>query len=67
LKLPSVEIAVARVAARVAQGGHDIPEPVIRRRFELGWLNFKRLYCPLADVWQVFDNAGEEPVLLEEK
>lgn len=67
LKLPSVGIAVARVTARVAQGGHDIPELVIRRRFELGWLNFKRLYRPLADVWQVFDNAGEEPVLLEEK
>ena len=67
LKLPSVEIAVARVAARVAQGGHNIHESVIRRRFELGWGNFVNLYRPLADEWQVFDNSGESPVLLEEK
>jgi len=67
LNLPSVEIAVARVAARVAQGGHNIPEPVIRRRFELGWRNFTNLYRPLADTWQVFDNAGDTPILLEEQ
>jgi len=67
LKLPSVEMAVERVAARVAQGGHNIPEEVIRRRFGHGWSNFEHLYRPLVDVWQVFDNAGEEPVLLEEK
>jgi len=67
LKLPSVEIAIDRVAARVAQGGHNIPEPVIRRRFELGWINFTDLYRSLADVWQVFDNAGDMPMLLEEK
>jgi len=40
---------------------------VIRRRFKLGWTNFVNLYRPLADVWQVFDNAGDAPVLLEEK
>jgi len=67
LKLPSVEIAVARVAARVAQGGHNIPEPVIRRRFALGWRNFVHLYRPIVDTWQVFDNAGDTPILLEEQ
>jgi predicted ABC-type ATPase len=36
LWLPSVEMAVARVAHRVSQGGHNIPEPVIRRRFASG-------------------------------
>jgi len=67
LKLPSVEIAIERVAARVAQGGHNIPEPIIRRRFAFGWRHFVDLYRPLADTWQVFDNAGDTPILLEEQ
>jgi len=66
LKLPSVDMAIARVAARVAQGGHNILESVIRRRFALGWENFVNVYRPLADDWQVYDNAGDAPVLLEE-
>lgn len=32
LSLPDVGLAIARVNARVAQGGHDVPEAVIRRR-----------------------------------
>ena len=42
LSLPSAEAAVLRVAERVAQGGHSVPEAVIRRRFREGWRNFKR-------------------------
>ena len=34
LWLPSADLAVARVKNRVRQGGHNVPEPVIRRRFE---------------------------------
>ncbi len=34
LSLPDVEIAVERVRIRVAQGGHDVEESVIRRRFD---------------------------------
>jgi len=40
LGLPSVELAIARVAERVRQGGHNIPEPVIRRRFIAGPVQF---------------------------
>jgi predicted ABC-type ATPase len=40
LSLPSVELAIARVRTRVAQGGHDVPESAIRRRFEAGLENF---------------------------
>ena len=64
LGLPSAEMAVQRVAMRVRQGGHDIPEPVIRRRFTTGKQNFLNLYKPLADAWRHYDNAGELPVLL---
>ena len=64
LELPSVELAIGRVADRVAQGGHDIPEVVIRRRFTAGKQNFLQLYKPLADAWRHYDNAGDKPVLL---
>ncbi len=64
LELPSEELAVQRVAMRVAQGGHDIPEAVIRRRFGAGRENFHTLYKPLADAWRHYDNAGDEPVLI---
>lgn len=64
LGLPSVELAIGRVADRVAQGGHDIPEAVIRRRFAMGKRNFANLYKPLADTWRHYDNAGDVPLLI---
>ena len=64
LELPSVELAIGRVAARVAQGGHDIPEPVIRRRFTAGRRNFLNLSKSLADAWRHYDHAGDSPLLL---
>jgi len=65
LTLPNVETAIARVAERVRQGGHDIPEPVIRRRFAAGWNNFQQHYQTKVNDWAVYDNAGVEPVILE--
>lgn len=65
LALPSAETAIARVAERVRQGGHDIPEPVIRRRFATGWDNFHRHYKQAVDDWALYDNAGAEPIVLE--
>jgi predicted ABC-type ATPase len=58
LSLPSADLAVARVAERVRQGGHNVPEAVIRRRFEAGLANFFVLFEPVADSWQMFDNSG---------
>ena len=65
LALPDAEIAIARVAARVRQGGHDIPEPVIRRRFASGLRNFREHYQQAVDDWALYDNAGNMPVMLE--
>jgi predicted ABC-type ATPase len=65
LSLPTAEMAIARVAERVRQGGHAIPEDVIRRRFEAGRRNFDRRYRAAVDAWALYDNAGEEPVLIE--
>jgi len=65
LSLPSADMAVQRVAERVRQGGHNIPEATIRRRFEAGRRLLTELYQPLVDQWVVYDNAGDEPVLMD--
>jgi predicted ABC-type ATPase len=64
LSLPSADVAVARVAARVAQGGHNVPEEVIRRRFSSGLINLERIYKPLVDAWIVYDNSSRPPKIL---
>ena len=61
LWLPSVDLAIARVARRVEQGGHNIPETVIRRRFDIGISNLFKLYLPLFDRWYLFDNSTSHP------
>ena len=65
LRLPDAETAIARVAERVQQGGHHIPEVVIRRRFAGGLHNFENVYKGVVDTWAEFDNVGEEPTLLQ--
>jgi len=67
LSLPTADIAVARVAARVAQGGHNIPEEVIRRRFDAGLRNFEVLYRKLVDTWALYDNSESVPRLIVSK
>lgn len=65
LSLPSAEAAIQRVAERVRQGGHDIPEATIRRRLDAGRLLFSKVYQPLVDQWALYDNAGDEPLLMD--
>jgi predicted ABC-type ATPase len=64
LSLPSVDLAIERVAERVRQGGHAVPDEVVRRRFGRGRDHFEMLYKPLVDAWMLYDNAGEVPVLV---
>lgn len=66
LSLPSVELALQRIAARVRQGGHDVPRADVVRRFNRSWKNFQSVYRILADTWSVYDNSGDSPRLLEE-
>ncbi len=65
LSLPSADMAVQRVVERVRQGGHDIPEATIRRRFDAGKRLFATTYQPLVDEWALYDNSGDEPVLVD--
>lgn len=66
LSLSAPEDAIARVAVRVRQGGHDIAEEVIRRRFVSGTRNFLETYRKLVTYWQWLDNNGARPKLIEE-
>ena len=65
LSLPNEDIAEARVARRVLQGGHNIPEDVIRRRFKAGLANFHQRYSKAVDSWALYDNYGIEPKLID--
>ena len=71
--LSSPELHLARVTARVAAGGHPIPEEKIRERYPLAQLNLIEL-MPHAAYIQVYDNSTEaaadgtvpDPVLVME-
>jgi len=65
LRLSSPQLALRRTAARVRQGGHNVPRADVLRRFTRSWENFKRHYRPLADRWEVYDNSRRIPRLLE--
>lgn len=65
LNLPNPELAIARVAARVSQGGHHVPELVVRRRFDSGLKNFHDIYKLLVNSWALYDNSAEKPRLIE--
>lgn len=64
--LNSPELAVSRVKIRVEEGGHPIPENVIRRRYESGLSNFFKLYLPIVDNWMLIDNSGEPYEIIAE-
>jgi len=66
LQVPTVEFAIERVKFRVSQGGHNIPENDIIRRFARSWNNFQEIYKPLADSWIVFDTSGVQPIVVDE-
>lgn len=67
LSLPHPELAIARVAARVAQGGHHVASAVVRRRFHSGLRNFQEIYKDLVDKWEWYDNSGSTPRLIAEE
>ena len=49
------------VAQRVQQGGHNVPEEDVRRRYRRGIANFLSVYRTLVDHWVLFDNSGMWP------
>jgi predicted ABC-type ATPase len=65
LRISSPQLALRRIAARVKQGGHNVPRRDAMRRFTRSWNNFERYYRLLADAWSVYDNSGRTARLLE--
>jgi predicted ABC-type ATPase len=65
LSLPTAEMAISRVAERVRQGGHHVPDDVVKRRSFSGRDNFETLYKPMVDEWFHYNNVGREPILLD--
>ena len=64
LSLPDADMAISRVKTRVAQGGHNVSNTVIRRRFEAGLRNFRESYMHLVDKWEWYDNSDDTPQLI---
>lgn len=59
-------MAVARVAKRVREGGHDIPVETIHRRYWLGLENIFRILASIVDSWMFFDNEHDAIELANE-
>jgi predicted ABC-type ATPase len=66
LRIASPQIAFRRIAARVKQGGHNVPRKDVLRRFTRSWINFENAYRALADEWTMYDNSGAIPQLIEQ-
>jgi predicted ABC-type ATPase len=64
LWLPDVGLALSRIRDRVREGGHDVPEVVVRRRFGRSLKNFLGVYRDEADAWVLFDNSASAPSMI---
>lgn len=59
------KICFARIARRVAEGGHDVPHETVLRRFGRGAANFP-IYAREVGLWRLYDASGPKPVLAAE-
>jgi len=67
LWLQNAEIAITRVKSRVEQGGHDIPNDVIVRRYHRSIKNFLNEYVKVANNWALYDNSEKHSELIAYK
>jgi predicted ABC-type ATPase len=65
--LNNIELAKERVKIRVIEGGHNIPEDVIERRFLKGIYNLFDIYLPIIDGALIFDNSFGKHQLIAQK
>jgi predicted ABC-type ATPase len=63
--LPNAGMAIARVAERVRQGGHAVPDAIVRRRFASGWRNSMQVYRPMAHEWVLLDSSDTPPSVVD--
>jgi predicted ABC-type ATPase len=67
LWLPSPAIALARVARRIREGGHAVPDEVVIRRYWTGVRNMRHAYLPAVDDALIYDNSDRGRVLIAER
>ena len=65
--LKNTELAKERVKTRVSEGGHNIPEDIIERRYLNGIINLFDIYLPIVDQVLIFDNSEGKHKLIAEK
>lgn len=65
--LRDAELAKFRVSSRVKEGGHDIPEAVIERRYKAGIRNLFEIYLGIVDQLLIFDNSEGKHELIAKK
>jgi predicted ABC-type ATPase len=65
--LRSIELAKSRVATRVKEGGHHIPDETIERRYKSGINNLFAIYLQIVDDWFIYDNSNTESELIAQK
>ncbi len=61
LWIRNIDISLERIANRVKRGGHNVPEKIVRRRFNRCLANLFQIYRPLLDSWTIFDNSTTIP------
>ena len=64
LWVPQAELSLSRIRDRVLEGGHNVPEPIVRRRYERSIKNFLQIYRSQVDYWTLFDNSGRAPAMI---
>jgi predicted ABC-type ATPase len=65
LRVASPQLALRRIAARVRQGGHDVPKADVVRRFDRGWANCRYIYQTLAAAWVIYENSRKIAVEID--
>jgi predicted ABC-type ATPase len=65
ISLSSPELAISRVAERVAQGGHNIPEEIIRRRYKAGLENLSK-YQKVVKSWVLLNGDKTPPEQIDQ-
>ncbi|MCD0473978.1 zeta toxin family protein [Flavobacterium sp. EDS] len=65
--LQDVNLAIERVRTRVQEGGHNIENDVIRRRYANGLINLFKIYLPIVDEAMIFDNTNAKAELIAQK
>lgn len=62
--IPGAATAISRIRQRVKQGGHHVPAPDVRRRFERSKQHFVEDYAPIADLWALWNNSKPPAIMV---